>query len=208
MAFCPKCGNPIVGEERFCAQCGSDVSGAAAATAGQSAGQSANPSGVPSQPAAYPPGATAPPPTAPLRQKKGTTRVVAAVAIVVLAGAYFYNRSHGRASPTGTQPISGAPSNTPSGLAAQQWLSVQWQNEGGTVMLTGAWTNNSAFTLASATAECDQTDSGGNLVTKNDVTLKGPLAPNAVDNFTRVRVGALSPGTTAINCVIVNVTRE
>ena len=207
MAFCPKCGNPIGSSERICAQCGSDVSGAAA-TAGRSAGQSANPSGVPAQPAAYPQTAMVPPPIAPLKQKKGTTRIVAVVALVVLAGAYFYNRSHGRASPTGTQPRPGAPSNTPSGLAAQQWLSVQWQNEGGTVMITGAWTNNSAFTLASATAECDQTDSGGKLVTKNDVTLKGPLAPNAVDNFMRVRVGALSPGTTAINCVIVNVTRE
>jgi hypothetical protein len=130
------------------------------------------------------------------------------VALVVLAGAYFYNRSHGGASPTGTQPTPGAPSSNPSGLAAQQWLSVQWQNEGGTVMITGAWTNNSAFTLASATAECDQTDSGGNLVTKNNVTLKGPLAPNAVDNFMRVRVGALASGTTAINCVIVGVTRD
>lgn len=202
MAFCPKCGNPFGSNERFCAQCGNDVSGAAAAD------QPAPPAGVPPQPAAYPPGATTPP--APLTQKKGTTRIVVVVAILVVVGAYFYNRAHSSANPAGTQPTPSAPGTTPSpsGLAAQQWLSVQWQNEGGTVMITGAWTNNSAFTLASATAECDQTDSGGNLVTKNDVTLKGPLAPNAVDNFMRVRVGALASATTAINCVIVNVSRD
>jgi hypothetical protein len=130
------------------------------------------------------------------------------VAILIVTGAYFYNRSHSARSPTGTQPTPGAPSSNPSGLAAQQWLSVQWQNEGGTVMLTGAWTNNSSFTLASATVECDQTDTGGNRVTKNNVTLKGPLAPSAVDNFMRVRLGAISRSTTAINCVIVGVTRE
>lgn len=47
-----------------------------------------------------------------------------------------------------------------------------------------------------------------NPVTKYDVTLTGPLAPNAVDNFMRIRVGAFAPNTTAINCVIVSATRD
>ena len=200
MAFCPQCGHQLASDERFCAQCGHDATAPGAVPS-----QSAPPMAVPSQPPTYRPGVPAQPP---LTQKKGTTRIVAAVALVVVAGAYFYNKSHSRTAPAGTQP--GTPVNTPSGntnpgLVVQQWLPVQWQNEGGTIMITGSWTNNSRATIASAVVECDQTDTGGNLVTKNDVRLNGPLAPNATDNFMRVRVGPMSPGTTNVSCTIVSV---
>ncbi len=142
--------------------------------------------------------------------KKGTTRIVAVVIAVVLVGAFLYNRSHTGTTQTGTQPTPGAPGNSPpgpnSGLAAQQWLPVQWQNEGGTIMITGSWTNNSGVTIGSASVECDQTDNGGNLVVRNNLTIGGPLPPNTTKNFMRVRVGTMSPQTTMVSCRIVGVT--
>ena len=128
--------------------------------------------------------------------------MVVAFWVVVLAGAFLYHRSHSGAGSAGTPA---GPGNTNPTLLEQQGLNVQWQNEGGTVMLTGAWTNSSAITIISAVVECDQTDTGGNLLVKNDVTLMGPVAPNITHNFMRVRLAAISPATTNIACTIVSV---
>jgi len=133
------------------------------------------------------------------------------VIAVVLIGGYLYNRSHNSGSagtPSGTPGSPGAPAGPVSPLASEQWLPVQWQGEGGTIMITGSWTNNSGTTIRSAEVECDQTDNGGNLVVRNNLTIGGPLPPNTTRNFMRVRVGTMSPSTTMVSCRIVNVTPQ
>ena len=209
MAFCPQCGHAIEGgvetTARFCPHCGHDTSAAAtgqptvSATAQPAAATPARPPDA--LPAAFPP-------MAQIAAKKGTTRLILIVVAVVLLGAWLYHRSHNSSSagtPSGTP---GSPTGPVSPLAAEQWLPVQWQDEAGTVMITGSWTNNSGTTIRSAQVECDQTDNGGNLVVRNNLTIGGPLPPNTTKNFMRLRVGTMSPSTTMVSCRIVNVTPQ
>jgi len=217
MAFCPHCGNGLQGNERFCAQCGKEVAAPAAAPV-----QSGAPPGAFVPPAAYPAGNAGAGPavtqaaTASGGRRRITTPVVVGFWILVLIGFWFYERSKSGNAPTSTQTMPGAPSGSPTGpwpgntnpgLLNQQWLNVQWQNQNGTMAITGTWSNNSAFTIASGVVECDQNDSDSILVARNNVTLNGPVAPNATNRYTGVRVGPLSSRTYSVNCKMISVSR-
>ena len=58
MAFCPKCGSQLAGNEQFCVHCGNDVSATTAAAAPVAAVPVAP---VQAAPVAYAPAPTAPP---------------------------------------------------------------------------------------------------------------------------------------------------
>jgi hypothetical protein len=180
MALCPKCGHPNDAPARFCTQCGASLSAAPPASP-------ASPPGTPTSPRAA--------------SRKINPRLLLGALVLVLIAAYLHHRWK-PTSPDGQAPQ--APT-APSALARRQHLDVQWQNEGGTVMLTGQWTNNSGTTIGSALVECDQLDVNNALVVKNDVTLDGPLAPGATKNFMRVRLGQIYSATGEIDCKIVSV---
>lgn len=227
MAFCSNCGNQLEGNERFCSKCGSDVSaksGAAAAGPVATAG-GAGPRAVPSTPVqpvqpfqpvapvpgayagpgAIPPGAI-PVPVGVAQQppaKKGVTFGTLAILVVLALGGYYYYthyyvKNHPPASAK-SQPQSG----TAAALGKQQAFDAHWQTVNGFVQLSnGKWTNNANVAIQSSTLECDQYDSGGNLLDQMRSTLNGPVQPGGTDTFNPFNVGAVANNLNRVTCTI------
>jgi hypothetical protein len=145
MAFCNNCGNQLKGSERFCAQCGADVSAKTTSIASSpSVAPTAAPGPVPSAapipayvpvasnappvqhaaaaPAAYAPGvpghipgAYVPPAQNPPAQNKGILGTVFVVVIVAAIGYYFYQNYQKTHSNTNQPTTSTPPASQPGG---------------------------------------------------------------------------------------------
>jgi hypothetical protein len=142
MAFCNNCGNQLKGAERFCAQCGADVSAKTSSGSTLSASPAPTPAAAPSgsfaaaappppmhptasAPVVYPQGGPTPIPVAYVppqtgaaaQNKNGMLGTVIIVIIAAAIGYYFYNKSHTTTNPptTTTPPATqpGAPTNPP-----------------------------------------------------------------------------------------------
>jgi len=229
MAFCSNCGNALLGSERFCAQCGTDVSAKPSAAPNPNAPPPPPPmqpvAATPVQyavPAQSPRGFAVPPgPPAPVPQKhSGMMGTVVVLAIVAGLGYYYYAKSH-----PGTNP-SAAPATTPASqpaapaappppgqgsganaaLVNQQAFDAHWQEENGFLVLTTAkWTNNSAVALNSAVVQCEQDNAEGTDLSQYRVTLNGPTAANAWSSYSNIQIGAFIASTAKVNCTVVHV---
>jgi len=139
MAFCNKCGNQLVGNEKFCAQCGATVGAASSAasvtpvpgpsgavrpaTQPMASPPNLPPTMPPVQPVQYAPmgpGQVAvaypPPPVAPTNKSGGIVGTVIVVLIAGAIGLYFYNKSHITPAPT--------PAPTPTPVVSQPGAST------------------------------------------------------------------------------------
>jgi zinc-ribbon domain len=163
MAFCSNCGNKLTGNEKFCAQCGSDVSTRSGATTSTAAATAAAAPPLPAQtgfnapyPGAVPVqgGVGQPPPIQPAGQKKGMMGTVVVVVIVAALGYYYYNKSHRTPNPPASQPVaqpSAQPASKPSAPPASPSTPPGNTNGGGNAALvnqqsfTAQWENQSGM---------------------------------------------------------------
>jgi hypothetical protein len=190
MAFCPKCGTKLAGNERFCVSCGNDVSATTAAAAPVASIPAAPAPVTPVQaaPAPYAPTPTAPP-AAPYPQYYPPPGQIPMMAVppqevpkhhgaawwvVIIAGVLFGlwwigthdQQSQQPATPPagGAPPTGGAPpaAGPNAGAVAQQAYTTNWNVVNGDVHLSNQkWVNNSNVTIQSADLECDQYDQTG-----------------------------------------------
>ena len=222
MAFCGNCGNQLEGNERFCVKCGSDVSAKSGAASGAAAaGGGTGPRAVPSTPVqpmapmpgayaapgpmAMPPGAM-PVPIAVAQQppvKKGVTfGTLVVLSAVALGGYYYYTHYYVKSHPPAAAK-SQSQGGTAAALGKQQAFDAHWQTVNGYVQLSnGKWTNNSNVAIQTSTLECDQYDSGGNLLDQMRTTLNGPVQPGATDTFNPFTVGAVASNLNRVTCTI------
>ena len=229
MAFCPKCGTQLAGNEQFCVHCGNDVSATTAAAA--PAAVAAVPvAPVQAAPVAYAPAPTAPP-AAPYPQyypPPGQIPVMvppqevpkhhgAAWWVVIIGGVLFglwYIGTHDQTSQQApTPPPGGAPPATGPNAAiiAQQTYTTQWNVVNGDVHLSNQqWANNSQTTIQSADLECDQYDQTGADQAQKHVDLTdqtgAAVKPGTTEQFGDLDIGAAVTGLTKVNCGIVGVT--
>jgi hypothetical protein len=227
MAFCPKCGTQLAGNERFCVSCGNDVSATVAAAA-PAAPAPVTP--VQAAPVAYAPAPTAPP-VAPYPQyypPPGQIPIMAAPQevpkhhggawwIIIIAGVLFglwYIGTHDQQSQQApTPPPGGAPAPTGPNAAilAQQVYTTNWNVINGDLHLSNQqWVNNSTTTIQSADLECDQYDQTGADLAQKHVQLTdqtgGAVKPGTTESFGDLDLGAAVTGLTKVNCGIVGVT--
>lgn len=220
MAFCGNCGNQLEGNERFCVKCGSDVSAKAGAAA--PAGPRAVPSTPvqPMQPVSSTPGVYAAPGPIPIAPgampmpmpmpmvqqppaKKGVTfGTLVVLAAVALGGYYYYTHYWVKDHPPAAAK-SQSQGGTAAALGKQQAFDAHWQTVNGFVQLSnGKWTNNANVAIQTSTLECDQYDSGGNLLDQMRTTLNGPVQPGATDTFNPFTVGAVASNLNRVTCTI------
>ena len=222
MAFCGSCGHKLEGNERFCVNCGRDVSanaGSATATSVAPAVSTTVPPAAPTpsfqpvqpiqaiqpgqpisgMPGAYPPGAIpivvqAPPAPAKRGGRWGTFIVIALLA----GGGYYYYSTHKPAPPP--QPPSS------STLVNQNVFDAHWQTVNGFIQISnGKWTNNSTVPVQAATLECDQYDASGTDLDQMRTTLNGPAQPGGSVTFNPFWMGAVASNLNKVTCKIVNV---
>lgn len=186
MAFCSNCGTQLQGDERFCVNCGKNLTSGAAAAA--------IPMAVPEQ---LPPGAIPVAITAPQAPAKRRGRFWMVLLVLVLVGAGYYYVTHPSPKP---------PPEVSSKLAAQQDFAAHWETVNGYVQISNArWTNHAAVAIQSATLQCDQYDSSGSDLDQTRTTLNGPLQPGASDTFDPFQMGAVSSRLDQVKCTIVHV---
>ncbi len=232
MAFCPKCGTQLVGNEKFCVSCGNDVSATAAAAAPIAS--------IPAAPAPYAPTPVAPtpyaptptaPPAAPYPQyypAPGQIPIMpmpqevpkhhgGAWWLIIIAGVLFglwWIGTHDQQSQQApTPPPGGAPPATGpnAGIIAQQAYTTNWNVINGDLHLSGQqWTNNSKTTIQAADLECDQYDQTGADQAQKHVNLTdqtgASIKPGDTEQFGDVDLGPAVPNLTKVNCGIVGVT--
>jgi hypothetical protein len=212
MAFCGSCGNKLEGNERFCVNCGRDVSanaGTTAATGVASASTTTIPPAAPvfqpvqpvtAMPGGFPQGAipivmTAPPQAQAKRGGRWGTFLVIALA---LGGGYYFYSTHKPA------PAPPAPSN--SAVAKQEAFDAHWQTVNGFIQISsGKWTNNSTVPVQSATLECAQYDASGTELDQMRTTLNGPTQPGGSITFNPFWMGAVASNLNRVTCTIVHV---
>jgi hypothetical protein len=211
MAFCGNCGAQMDASERFCVKCGKDNS-VKTATAPVAAAPPPVPPAPPVTPApamyAAPPApipvAVGMPPQAPAK-KSGPLSTIVVLALLAGGGYYYYTHHYPPAPAPQPQPNPNpGPSNAD--LAKQQDFEATWQNVNGMVQLSSeTWKNNASVSVESATMECDQLDSAGNLLDEMRTTLNGPVAPGATDGFSPFSMGAVAANLSKVHCYIVHV---
>lgn len=207
--YCSNCGHSLANSERFCPQCGQDVSaktgaGAPIPTPGPPPAPVQQLAGVPAQ---YP-GPTPIPVVMPVPQaapkRFGTLGTVLLTAVIVVVGLYYYGKAHPNGTPATPPPAAGSGSNA--ALVQQQAFEAHWENINGMLMLTTAkWTNNSAVNLASAVVQCEQDNDGGTDLSQYRVTLNGPTNGNTFSTYSNIQIGAVATGMSKVNCTIVHV---
>ena len=227
MAFCPKCGSQLAGNEQFCVHCGNDVSATVAAAA-TAAPVPAAP--VQAAPVAYAPAPTAVP-AAPYPQYYPAPGQIPIMVppqevpkhhgyawwIVIIAGVLFglwYIGTHDQQSQqTPTPPPGGAPPATGPNAAiiAQQAYTTNWNVINGDLHLSNQqWVNNSQTTIQSADLECDQYDQTGADQAQKHVDLTdqtgAAVKPGTTEQFGDLDIGAAVTNLTKVNCGIVGVT--
>ena len=223
MAFCPKCGTQLAGNEQFCVKCGNDLSAshAPASTPVAAAPPYAPPPFVPPPaappPAGYPPYYPAPgqiPIIMPQEVPKhhGGAWWVIIIAAVLFGLWWIGTHDQPNTTPTPTPTPGGAPAGGPNAATiAQQVYTTQWSVVNGDVQLTNQkWVNQSNVSIQSADLECDQYDqSGADLAQKHvQLTDQTGAAVKAGDTeqFGNLDIGAAVQGLTKVNCGIVGVT--
>jgi hypothetical protein len=103
-------------------------------------------------------------------------------------------------------PGSGSNHGANAALAKTQAFDAHWTNVNGFIQLTnGTWKNNGTATVQSATLECDQFDTSGNVLDEMRTTLNGPVAPGATDGFSPFWMGAVAANLNKVTCSIVHV---
>ena len=227
MAFCPKCGSQLAGNEQFCVHCGNDVSATTAAAAPVAAAPVAP---VQAAPVSYAPAPTAPP-AAPYPQyypAPGQIPIMAAPPevpkhhgaawwVVIIGGVLFglwYIGTHDQQSQQApTPPPGGAPPATGPNAAiiAQQAYTTNWNVVNGDLHLSNQqWVNNSQTTIQSADLECDQYDQTGADLAQKHVDLTdqtgAAVKPGTTEQFGDLDLGTAVTGLTKVNCGIVGVT--
>ncbi len=232
MAFCPKCGTQLTGNEQFCVSCGNDVRAtiAAAAPAAPAAVAPATFTSPAAAPVSYAPAPTAPP-VAPYPQyypPPGQIPIMAAPPevpkhhgaawwVVIIGGVLFglwYIGTHDKQSQHApTPPPGGAPPATGPNAAilAQQTYTTNWNVINGDLHLSNQqWVNNSQTTIQSADLECDQYDQTGADVAQKHVQLTDQtgvaVKPGTTEAFGDLDLGPAVPNLTKVNCGIVGVT--
>lgn len=144
MAFCSNCGNTLTGKERFCAQCGADVSAKTAAAGAPSSPPPAAPvpppaaqvfasapqpatqafASAPPQyvaPAQGPVVVAVPPGQAPAGAQNRNSMLGTIIVIVIVAGLvyYYYSKSHpGASTPASNPPTASQPASQPGAPSA------------------------------------------------------------------------------------------
>jgi hypothetical protein len=224
MAFCPKCGTQLTGNEQFCVSCGNDLHATmAAATPAPAAA-------VQAAPVSYAPAPTAPPAAAypQYYPPAGQIPIMAAPPevpkhhgaawwVVIIGGVLFglwYIGTHDQQSQQApTPPPGGAPPATGpnAAIVAQQTYSTNWNVVNGDLHLSNQqWVNNSQTTIQSADLECDQYDQTGADLAQKHVSLTdqtgGAVKPGTTEAFGDLDLGAAVTGLTKVNCGIVGVT--
>lgn len=171
MAFCNKCGNQLTGNEKFCAQCGADVSARPASAPTPSAPTVApapSVAAIPVQPVVSAPLPPPPPPIQPVHyapvgptpvaiaypppqqagaKKGGMMGTVVVVLIVAAIGYYYYNKSHVTPTPTPTpipQPTP-QPGPTPPPSSGGDNKALQAQQS-----LSAQWQTTNGFIVVTA----------------------------------------------------------
>jgi hypothetical protein len=230
MAFCPKCGTKLAGNEQFCVSCGNDVRATLAAAAAPAAAAPAPVTPVQAAPTPYAPTPTAPP-AAPYPQYYPAPGQIPIMVppqevpkhhgyawwIVIIAGVLFglwYIGTHDKQSQQApTPPPGGAPPATGPNAAilAQQTYTTNWNVINGDVHLSNQqWVNNSTTTIQSADLECDQYDQSGADQAQKHVDLTdqtgAAVKPGTTEEFGDLDIGAAVTGLTKVNCGIVGVT--
>ena len=146
----------------------------------------------------------------------GTVVVIAALA----AGGYYWY-THIRPKPPAPAPPAPAPAPPnpappapgggggapqPPGAAALgklQSFNANWNQVNGFVQITnGKWVNNATVAVQSATLECDQYDSGGNLLDEMKTTLNGPVQPSGTATYNPFNMGAVAANLSKVTCEI------
>lgn len=230
MAFCPKCGTQLAGNERFCVNCGNDVSAQAAPASAPAA--AAPPVGYtpvappPVAAAPYAPPATAPPaaPYPPYYPAPGQIPIMAmpqevpkhhggawwAIIIAAVIFGLWWIGTHDNPNPT--PPPGGAPPAGPNAaIIAQQIYTTQWSVVNGDVQLTNQqWVNQSTVSIQSADMECDQYNQSGSDLAQKHVQLTdqtgAAVKAGETEQFGNLDIGAAVQGLTKVNCGIVGVT--
>jgi hypothetical protein len=234
MAFCPKCGTQLTGNEQFCVSCGNDVRATIAADTAPVAAAPVTPV-QPAAPVSYAPAPTAPPAApypqyypAPGQIQPGQIPIMAAPPevpkhhgaawwVVIIGGVLFglwYIGTHDQQSQQApTPPPGGAPPATGPNAAilAQQTYTTNWNVINGDVHLSNQqWVNNSNTTIQSADLECDQYDQSGADQAQKHVDLTdqtgAAVKPGTTEEFGDLDIGAAVTGLTKVNCGIVGVT--
>lgn len=235
MAFCSKCGAQLEGNERFCRGCGHDLSAAAAsASAPVAPAPAAAPpfAAYPAPPPFSPPPAAsfvAPPPqfypapgqipimTTPQEVPKHHGWIWGVIIVAGILYGLYYIGSHDKQSqpqgqnPTqqpGTAPQPGGPN---AALLKQQVFTSQWRVANGDVQLFNQkWDNRSNVTIVAASAECDQLDQSGSVLSKKPIDLEdqtdAALQPGYTKEFDDLDIGPAVQGVSSLNCGIVSVT--
>ncbi|MGA9060541.1 MAG: zinc ribbon domain-containing protein [Terracidiphilus sp.] len=162
-----------------------------------------------------------------------------AVIIVAVLGGLYYIGTHNQQTPAGTAPAQpggnpaqpggqqpgGAPAQPggqqPGGAPAQPGnnaaLAKQqsftngqpYTSNGYLEIPSGKWINNSNVSIQSATLECDQNDSSGNVLAEMRDTLTGPnnapVQPGTTVTFNTLQMGSVANSTSRVVCAIVHV---
>jgi hypothetical protein len=201
MVYCKNCGKPLTGDERFCVNCGSTVTPASTTTAPTTT--------VAQGPAQVVPGPynvsgqipVVMMPPAPVK-RGGTWSKIIIVVLVIWFGYYYLTH---RTPPLTAAEVMAAQA----ALAKQQAFDCNFQNEGGYLEVNnGKWTNNATVAIASATLECDQTDSGGTDLDEMRINLKSPqgaLQPGGSQNYNPFQMGEIANNASKVHCTVVNV---
>lgn len=219
MAFCGNCGAQMDASERFCVKCGKD-NGIRPAAVPVAAPVAVAPSSAPPAPPVAPapamyaappsaiPVAVGLPPQAPAK-KSGPLSTIIVLALLAGGGYYYYTHHYPPAPAPTPQPQPGPGGGSGSSnaeLAKQQDFEATWQNVNGMVQLSSeTWKNNASVSVQSATMECDQLDTSGNVLDEMRTTLNGPVAPGATDSFDPFSMGAVAANLNKVHCYIVHV---
>ncbi len=214
MAFCGNCGAHSEGNERFCKNCGHELSAAAAAPAMPAAAAPVAPS--PAPPAPPSPQVYWTPPPFPIATPVKRKKIPAAyrVAIFLLGLIALYSGLHTLGIITWPNKLVGQ-LTPPAGVAnaalvQQQAFKSPWLVSNGDVHLgKPKWTNNANTAILAADLECDQYDQGGKDLAQKRVRLEVPNQPSLQSGqsveYTDLDIGPSVQGLSKVNCGIMGV---
>jgi hypothetical protein len=227
MAFCGKCGGQLEGNERFCRNCGHDLSAAGASTSAPVAAAAPVAAPAAAQPVApypqfYPAPGQFPIVTMPQEVPKHHGWIWGAIIVVgILYGLYYIGTHDQQNQPQGQnptqqpgtapQPPGAQPGGPNASVVQQQLFTSQWRLTNGDVQLYNQiWKNRSNVAIQSSDLECDQDDQNGAVLSRQHVQLTdqggAAVQPEQTVTFDPLDIGQAVQGMTKVNCGIVGVT--